>query len=244
MLRSLEGEVALVTGASRGIGRAVALRLAQQGADIVVTARAKEELEALAKEVEAKGRKVLVTEGDATKETDVTTSIEKARDKFGKIDILVNNIGIGTYKSLVSTSVKEYEDMVTTNNRSTFLFTKFVVPIMIERRYGQIITISSVSGIVGYPNEAVYCQTKHAQVGLMEALDRELQPHNIKVCLVCPGSVNTYFALGTGRTQGDPAMKDMLDAQDVADAVNFVAAQPWKSMITQISLRPVTEAKY
>ncbi len=244
MLRSLEGEVALVTGASRGIGRAVALRLASQGADVVITGRTDADLQKLANEIEAKGRKVLVAAGDATKEADVTATVEKARQKFGKIDILVNNIGIGVYQSFISTSVKEYDEMVASNNRSTFLFTKFVVPLMIERRYGQVITISSGSGMIGYANEAVYCQTKHAQMGLMDALDRELQPHNIKVCLVCPGGVNTYFALGAGRTQGDPALKEMLEAEDVADAVNFVAAQPWKSMISQINLRPVTEPKY
>ena len=244
VLRSLNGEVALVTGASRGIGRAVALRLAQQGADLVVTGRTEEDLSSLAREVEGTGRKVLLASGDATKEQDVVSTVEKAREKFGKIDILVNNIGIGAYKPLVTTTVGEYDEMVTVNNRSTFLFTRFVVPLMIERRYGQIITISSASGIIGYANEAVYCSTKHAQVGMMEALDRELQPHNIKVCLVCPGSVNTYFALGEGRTKGDPALLEMLGAEDVAEAVNFVAAQPWKSMITQVNLRPATEAMY
>jgi NADP-dependent 3-hydroxy acid dehydrogenase YdfG len=244
VLRSLNGEVALVTGASRGIGRAVALRLARQGADVIVTGRTEEDLSSLAREVEGTGRKVLVAPGDATKEQDVIDTVEKARGKFGKIDILVNNIGIGVYKPLVTTTVNDYDEMVAANNRSTFLFTRFVVPLMIERRYGQIITVSSVSGIIGYANEAVYCATKHAQVGMMEALDRELQPHNIKVCLVCPGSVNTYFALGEGRTKGDPALLDMLEAEDVAESVNFVAAQPWKSMITQVNLRPVAEAKY
>jgi NAD(P)-dependent dehydrogenase (short-subunit alcohol dehydrogenase family) len=244
MLRSLEGEVAIVTGASRGIGRAVALRLSQQGADVVVTGRTEHDLKKLAEEIEAKGKKVLVAAGDASKEADVRGTVEKARQKFGKVDILVNNIGIGAYQPLVETSVEQYDEMMAINNRSTFLFTKFVVPLMMEKRYGQIITISSVSGIIGYANEAVYCQTKHAQVGLMEALDRELQPFNIKTCLILPGSVNTYFALGAGRTPGDPALKDMLEADDVADAVNFVAAQPWKSMITQINLRPAAEAKY
>jgi NADP-dependent 3-hydroxy acid dehydrogenase YdfG len=244
MLRSLNGEVALITGASRGIGRAVALRLARQGADVVVTARTQDDLSSLAKEVEGIGRKVLAVPGDATREQDVIEIVKKAEEKFGKIDILVNNIGIGAYKPLVNTSVEEYDKMIAANNRTTFLFTRFIVPIMIARHYGQIITVSSVSGVIGYANEAVYCSTKHAQVGLMESLDRELQPHNIKVCLVCPGSVNTYFALGEGRTEGDPALKEMLEAEDVAEAVNFVASQPWKSMVTRIELRPATEGKY
>jgi short-subunit dehydrogenase len=244
MLRSLTGEVALITGASRGIGRAVASRLAQQGADLVITARAEKELSQLAEQVGKSGREVLVAPGDAGNELDVTRVVNRAKERFGQIDILVNNVGIGAYKPFPATSVKEYDDMIAINNRSTFLFTRFVVPSMIERRYGQIITISSASGTIGYAGEAVYCSTKHAQMGMMESLDRELQQYNIKVCTVCPGSVNTYFALGAGRTAGDPSLKQMLDADDVAEAVNFVAAQPWKSMITNISLRPASEAKY
>jgi 3-oxoacyl-[acyl-carrier protein] reductase len=247
MLRSLTGEVALVTGASRGIGRAVASRLGQQGADLVITARTEKELVELAAQVEANGggrRRVLVAPGDAGDERDVTEVVNRAKERFGRIDILVNNVGIGAYKPFTTTSVKEYDEMIAINNRSTFLFTRFVVPLMMERRYGQIITISSASGTIGYPGEAVYCSTKHAQMGMMESLDRELQQYNIKVCTVCPGSVNTYFSLGAGRTQGDPSLMQMLDADDVAEAVNFVAAQPWKSMVTNISLRPATEAKY
>jgi len=244
MLRDLKGEVALVTGASRGIGRAVALRLARQGADLVVTGRTAEDLAGLARELEKLGKRALVAAGDATKEQDVLDTVKKAKDAFGKIDILVNNVGIGAYKPFINTTADDFEGMINANVRSTFLYTRFVAPLMIERRYGQIITISSGSGKAGYAGEAVYCGTKFAEMGLMESLDRELLQHNVKVSVVCPGGVNTYFALGAGRTRGDPALVEMLDAEDVAEAVNFVAAQPWKSMITEISLRPVTEAKY
>ncbi|MGA8904620.1 MAG: SDR family oxidoreductase [Candidatus Bathyarchaeia archaeon] len=244
MLRSLEGEVALVTGASRGIGRAVALRLARQGADLVITGRTADDLAGLARELQDVRRKVLVVVGDATKEQDVVHSVRRTKDMFGKVDILVNNVGIGAYKPFSDTTVDDYDAMVDANFRSAFLYTRFVVPLMIERHYGQIITISSGSGKAGYAGEAVYCGTKFAEMGLMESLDRELMQHNIKVCVVCPGGVNTYFALGAGRTKGDPALAEMLDPEDVAEAVNFIAAQPWKCMITEISLRPVTEARY
>jgi NADP-dependent 3-hydroxy acid dehydrogenase YdfG len=244
MLRSLEGEVALVTGASRGIGRAVALRLARQGADLVVTGRSSEDLSSLASEVENIRRKALVAVGDATKEKDVEETVKRAKEEFGKLDILVNNVGVGYYKPFAESTVEEYDEMINSNVKSTYLFTRFVVPLMIEKRYGQIITISSGSGKAGYAGEAIYCGTKFAEMGLMEALDRELLPHNIKVSVVCPGGVNTYFALGKGRSKGDPALLDMLNPEDVAEAVNFVAAQPWKSMITEISLRPANEARY
>ena len=234
----------MVTGSSRGIGRAVALRLARQGADLVVTGRTAEDLAGLARELEKVGRKALVAAGDATKEEDVIHTVQKAKGTFGKVDILVNNVGIGAYKPFTNTTVDDYDAMVDANLRSTFLYTRFVVPLMIERHYGQIITISSGSGKAGYAGEAVYCGTKFAEMGLMESLDRELLPHNIKVSVVCPGGVSTYFALGAGRTKGDPALAEMLDAEDVAEAVNFIAAQPWKSMISEIILRPVTEARY
>lgn len=244
MLRSLNGEVALVTGASRGIGKAVAERLAAQGADVVITGRTSKDLESLSQSISKSGRKVLVAPGDASSESDVIRTVQRAKDAFGKIDILVNNVGIGFYKPFVNTSAEEYDAMVGANLKSTFLFTRHVAPIMIERHYGQIITISSGSGKAGYAGEALYCGTKFAEMGLMESLDRELQQHNIKVSVVCPGGVNTYFALGAGRNKDDPALADYLDAEQVAEAVNFVAAQPWKSMITELDLRPVTEARY
>jgi meso-butanediol dehydrogenase/(S,S)-butanediol dehydrogenase/diacetyl reductase len=244
MLRSLEGEVALVTGASRGIGRAVANRLAKQGADVVITGRTESDLREVEKEILSSGRKALVAVGDATNEMDVRSAVEGAVNKFGRIDILVNNVGIGAYKSFTSTSVSEYDQMVAENLKSTFLFTRFVIPVMVKQHYGQIITISSQSGKQGYAGEALYVGTKFFQMGMMESLDRELLEQNIKVSVVCPGSVNTYFALGAGRQKGDPALQQYLSPEEVAESVNFVAAQPWKSYIMEIDLRPVNEARY
>ena len=234
----------MVTGASRGIGRAVALRLARQGADLIITGRTAEDLASLAQDLREIGRKVLVAEGDATKEQDVADSVRSAKEMFGKIDILVNNVGIGAYRPFTDTTVDDYDTMVGANVRSTFLYTRFVVDAMIEHHYGQIITIASQSGKIGYAGEAPYCASKFAQMGMMESLDRELLQHNIKVAVVCPGSVNTDFAIGAGRKKGDPTLAQMLDAEDVAEAVNFIAAQPWKCMIMEISLRPATEARY
>src|SRR5579872_2354331 len=136
MLRSLEGEVSLVTGASRGIGRAVAIRLAKQGADIAITGRTAADLEEVQKEIIAAGRHSLVLVGDAAIESNAMRAIENTKKAFGKIDILVNNIGIGAYKPITSTSVEEYDKMVSENQRTTFLFTKFVIPVMVDQHYG------------------------------------------------------------------------------------------------------------
>ncbi len=153
MLRSLEGEVALVTGASRGIGRAVAIRLAKQGADIVITGRTASDLGEVEKEIKNMGRKVLVSVGDATSDRDAMDAVENAKKTFGRVDILVNNVGVGAYKPFVNTSIAEFDEMVAENLKSTFLFTKFVIPVMVKQHYGQIITISSQSGKQGYAGE-------------------------------------------------------------------------------------------
>src|SRR4029077_20772916 len=113
---------------------------------------------------------------------------------FGRVDILINNAGIGNYKELVDTSAREYDDMMDTNVRSTFLFTRHVVPVMLKQTRGTVLMISSMAGIHGFAGEAVYCATKFAQVGFAQALDKELRTQGIKVGVICPGGVKTEFA--------------------------------------------------
>ena len=164
-------------------------------------------------------------------------------ERFGQIDLLVNNVGVGAYRPFLETSLDDFDEMMDTNVRSAFLFTKAVVPIMVRQHAGQVITISSGSGKRGYAGEAVYCATKFAQAGLFESLDQELLTHNIKVSTIYPGGVNTHFALGNGRTAGDPGLKEMMDASDVANAVHFVAAQEWNAFVYELSMRPISESR-
>ena len=160
---------------------------------------------------------------------------------FGRIDILINNAGVGNYKNLVETSAEEYDEMMDSNVRSTFLFTRHVVPVMIEQRAGLVLMISSMAGVYGFGGEAVYCATKFAQVGLAQALDKELRPHGIKVGALCPGGVKTEFALGKGRTEAGVAESDMLEADDVAHAVRFACTQPPGARIIQVQMRTMAE---
>src|SRR2546421_12409865 len=121
--------------------------------------------------------------------------------------------------------------MMDTNMRSTFLFSRHVVPVLLERGTGTIITIASMAGVMGFAGEAVYCATKFAQVGFTQALDRELRPHGIKVGVVCPGGVKTEFAIGRGRTEEGVSKSDMLEPEDVADAVLLACKQSPRSRI-------------
>jgi len=237
----LTGQVALITGASSGIGRAIARAFFHEGADLVVVARRSERLRALAEEAQKSGRRCAVVVGDVREEETAARAVQTAMQEFGQLNILVNNVGRATYGNLVETSADDYDSMMDTNMRSTFVFTRHVVPVFLERGKGIIVTIASMAGVMGFAGEAVYCATKFAQVGFTQALDRELRPHGIKVGVVCPGGVKTEFALGTGRTEEGVAASDMLEAEDVAAAALLIATQPEHSRIAEIRMRPMVE---
>jgi len=241
MGNKLQGKVALITGASAGIGQACAGALAGAGAHLVLTARRTDRLEKLKKEIETAANKVIIITGDARKEETAIKTIQGAMDAFGRIDILINNTGVGNYKNLVNTSAAEYDEMMDTNVRSTFLFTRHTVPVMLKQKSGTILMISSMAGVYGFGGEAVYCMTKFAQVGFAQALDRELRESGIKVGAICPGGVKTEFALGKGRTESSVKASNMLDAEDVAGVVLMACTQSPKSRIIEVQMRTMAE---
>ncbi len=242
MAGKLLNKTILITGASAGIGRASALALAEEGANLVLTARRVERLKVLEADVVQRGGKAVSVGGDAREEETAKRAVQAALDTFGQLDILINNTGAGIYKNLVDTSAEDYDLLFDTNVRSSFLFTRHAVPHMIARRSGTILMISSMAGIYGFAGEAVYCATKFAQVGMAQALDKELRPHGIKVGLICPGGVKTEFALGAGRTEEGVAASSMLEAEDVAGAVLLACTQSPGSRIIEIQLRTMAEA--
>jgi 3-oxoacyl-[acyl-carrier protein] reductase len=237
----LSGQVALITGASSGIGLAVARAFLAEGANLVVVARREDRLHRLAEEAAAAGRRCVGVSGDAREEETASRAVRAAMDDLGRLDILVNNAGIGIYKDLAQTSAADYDAMMGTNMRSTFVFTRQAVPVFLERGSGAIITVASMAGVMGFAGEAVYCATKFAQVGFTQALDRELRPHGIKVGVVCPGGVKTEFALGTGRTEAGVAASEMLEAEDVAAAVLLMATTRSGARVMEIRMRPMVE---
>jgi NADP-dependent 3-hydroxy acid dehydrogenase YdfG len=239
---TLTDKVAVITGASAGIGEACAHALAGAGASLVLTARRTERLEALKSTLEARGARIAIVAGDARDERTAIETVKAATDSFGHVDILVNNAGAGNYKNLVDTSADEYDELMDTNVRSTFLFTKHVVPRMIAQKSGTILMISSMAGVYGFGGEAVYCMTKFAQVGFAQALDRELRASGIKVGAICPGGVKTEFALGKGRTESGVAASDMLEPQDVASVVLMACTQSSGSRIIEVQMRTMGES--
>jgi 3-oxoacyl-[acyl-carrier protein] reductase len=237
----LDGKVALITGASAGIGLAIARRFLAEGADVAVVARRGERLAAFADEARQAGRRCAVIVGDAREETTAQQAVQTTLDTLGQIDLLINNAGMGIYAPLVGTSADDYDQMMDTNMRSTFLFTRHTVPSMLEQGAGTIINVSSMAGVMGFAGEAAYCASKFAQVGFTQALDRELRPRGIKVGVVCPGGVKTEFAIGSGRTEEGVASSGMLNAEEVAEAVLLMATQPAGARIVEIRMRPMVE---
>jgi 3-oxoacyl-[acyl-carrier protein] reductase len=238
---SLAGKTVLITGASAGIGWASALAFAAKGANLVVTARREQRLRELCDRINASGSKAVYSAGDAADEATAKNCVALAVKQFGKLDILINNAGAGNYKNLVDTSAEEYDALMDSNVKSSFLFTRHAAPLMIEQKIGEILFISSVAGLQGYAGEAVYCASKFAQIGFAQALDGELRKFGIKVGTICPGGVKTEFAVGKGRTEEGVKNSYMMEPSEVADAIVFACMQPRNARILQMTVRHMGE---
>jgi 3-oxoacyl-[acyl-carrier protein] reductase len=234
--RELSDTVVAITGASAGIGAATARLLLEAGAKVAVQARRRERLEVLAQEYGADN--VLVVTGDVQQPEAATELVGQTVERFGRFDSIVANAGIGSYGGILDRSDDELQAMMRTNVEGTVWAVRAAVAQF--RRTpaagGDIVIVSSVAGLRGGADEAVYAATKFAQVGLSGALDREVRAEGIRVSAICPAGVNTEFALGTGRTEGDPALNDYLQPEDVAHAIATVLRQPRRVRTTQWQL--------
>jgi 3-oxoacyl-[acyl-carrier protein] reductase len=236
--KPLQGGVALVTGGSRGIGKAIATELAALGAAVSVCGRDKEKLMLAARELEAAGAKVLALHADVTKEPDVRAFVEASEQQLGGITILVNNAGTGGggFGAIQEKSEAEWDQVINTNLKSVFFVSCAVIPGMIQRRGGDIINISSLAGKNTFAGGGIYCASKWGLQGLSGCMAEDLRAHGIRVSVICPGSVATEFA---GRGPKDPGK--VLTAEDVAHAVGMVATQGPQSFISEVHLRPVSK---
>jgi Dehydrogenases with different specificities (related to short-chain alcohol dehydrogenases) len=189
---TLEGKIALVTGAGSGIGRAIALGFAKRGADVVVDDVNSEVANKVAEEIKALGRKALAIQADVTKKGEVNEMVKIALEKFGKIDILVNNVGsFVPYVNLVDTEEDFWDRKMEINLKGTYLCTRAVVKQMIKQKKGKIVNVASDAGKIGYPGESAYCAAKFGVVGFTQVAARELAQYGINVNAVCPGVVDT-----------------------------------------------------
>jgi NADP-dependent 3-hydroxy acid dehydrogenase YdfG len=242
MTGRLAGKIAVVTGAGKGIGRAAAVALGKEGAHVVVTARTQADLEDVAREIRAFGVQALVVPADVSKTADVDRLAKTAFDTFGQVDILVNNAGVGKNGTVSTLTIDDYDWIMNTNMRSTFLCTKAFMSGMVERQDGSIVFVGSVAGTMGLPNEPIYCASKFAQLGFAQSIDYETRPFNVKVSYIAPGGTNTHYGFYNGtRTPGDPMLDGFLESEDVAEAVIFAVTQPPKARVFMIGMRPMNE---
>jgi NADP-dependent 3-hydroxy acid dehydrogenase YdfG len=223
-VRSIEGTVVAITGASAGIGAAAAYDLVAAGARVAVSARRQDRL---GKMVDELGDRVVAVTGDVRDPAHNDALVGAAVDRWGRLDTMVANAGIGAYGGILDLDDATLTEMVQTN----FLGTVWSVRSAVRQFRGQgdggdLIVVSSVAGFRGGADEAVYAGTKHAQVGLAGSLDRELRAEGIRVTLICPAGTATEFAIGAGRTAGSPELDAFLRAEDVAHAIRAVLEQP------------------
>jgi len=183
----LSGKVAIVTGSARGIGREIALRLAEAGANIVISDIA--DADPVAEEIKKMGRQSLAVMTDVTSASDVAGLVEKAIEKFGRIDILVNNAGIARDQLLMRMSDEDWEAVLNVNLKSVFLCTRAVLRYMVKQRWGRIISISSIVGIVGNPGQANYASAKAGIIGFTKTIAREVGSRGITVNAIAPGFI-------------------------------------------------------
>jgi NADP-dependent 3-hydroxy acid dehydrogenase YdfG len=231
-MRSLNDQVAIVTGASKGIGKAIAVALAGNGARVALAARTARDLEAVASELKSAGHVAIAIPTNVGVEEEVEALVSKTLESFGRLDILVNNAGIGVFKPVVDMGASEFDLMWNVNVRGVFLATRAVLPHMMKSRSGQIVNISSLAGKNSVKNGAVYAATKWALRGFASSLMLEVREANIRVITIFPGSVDTNFSATSKRGKG------ITQPEDVADAVVFAITAAERSMFSEIDVRP------
>lgn len=230
----LAAQVAVITGAGRGIGAAIAARLAELGARVVLCGRSRDPLEHTAAAIQNQGGQSAVMECDVADLHSVESLAQRVERTFGKVDILVNNAGIsGSGGPLHQLLPDVWDRVLNTNLRGVYYCIRSLAPLMIRNRGGHIINISSISGKNALPNGAAYAASKWGLNGLSYSVAEELRAHNIRVSVICPGSTHTEFSPHPGMNT-----EKMLQASDVAHVVAMIATQAPQSFASEIVLRP------
>jgi NADP-dependent 3-hydroxy acid dehydrogenase YdfG len=231
-MQDLTDRVALVTGASRGIGAAVARALHAEGVKVGLASRSGDDLGL---------EGVVARPADVRDLTSMEEVVAATVEAFGGLDILVVNAGVGSYGPFLDLPVEQMEEMIDTNVKGALHAVRAALPHLLESDAADIVMLSSEAGRRGLPLEAVYCSSKFAQVGLIRALDHELREQGVRCTNVAPGGVATDFAMGRGRTPDMPALDHMMEPDNVAEAVMFVLTRPRNHRILEVAFRPVSE---
>ena len=230
----LAGKAALVTGASRGIGFAIARKLGLMGAKVAICARDAKKLEDAAARLRNDGVEVLAATADVASAAEIASLVTKTEKALGSIEILVNNAGVGYFGPVQEADEQNWDSVLDTNLKSVFLLSKAVAPGMIERRAGHIINIGSLAGKNAFKNGSIYCASKWGLMGLTECMAEDLREFGIRVSVICPGSVATEF--GSPVSKKNP--QKMLQPDDIAHAVAMLVTQASQSFISEVLIRP------
>lgn len=225
MGQSLQGKVAIITGAGKGIGRATALDLAKEGVNLGLLARTEADLQAVAQEAEALGVKVAYATADVSSMEEVNKAVDYLYNQLGKADILINNAGIGKFGGFLELSPEEWKQIIDINLMGVYYVTRAVLPQMIEKNGGDIINISSTAGQKGAPVTSAYSASKFGLLGLTESLALEVRKHNIRVTALTPSTVATELAYKENLTDGNP--EKVMQPEDLAEI-----------MVAQLKLHP------
>ncbi|MFP3915087.1 MAG: SDR family oxidoreductase [Actinomycetota bacterium] len=231
-MNDLSGKVALVTGASRGIGAAVARSLDGRGVRLGLASRSGDDLgisQAVAMPTDVRDLEAL--------ESLVAATVER----HGGLDILVVNAGVGSYGPFLDMPIEELDEILDTNVRGAHYAIRAALPHLLGSESADLVMLSSEAGRRGLPNEAVYCSSKFAQVGLIRALDHELREAGVRCTNVAPGGVATDFAMGRGRTPDMPALEHMMGPEEVAEAVMYALTRPRSHRVLEVAFRPMSE---
>lgn len=230
----LEGKIAIVTGAGRGIGRATALALAREGADVVLAARTVSDIEALAEEIESVGREALPVRTDVTKKSDVVSMVQKTLERFGRVDILVNNAGFADHKAIPDVTEEDWDVHINVNLKSVFLCTQAVFTHMCEQGSGHIVNVSSLAGKY-YPYKmAAYGSAKWGVVGLTGITQEEGRPHGVRAVLIRPGNVDTKMQ----HDNHDVYPEKLMQPEDIAVAILHAVTQHPRAYTPVVDIYP------
>lgn len=234
MTNALDGNTAIVTGAGRGIGRATALALAREGADVVVASRSREELEETAALVADTGRRCVILPTDVTDEAACEALIARTVEELGRLDVLVNNAGAAVFRPFWELSAEELDLHHAVNVRSTFLCSRAAARHMMERKRGAIVNISSSSGLKPYPTQAAYCAAKAGVIALSKVMALELRPYGVKVHVICPGGVDTQMA---AEIHPHRDKTGWIQPEDIARTVLYLLSLPPNVTVDEIAIR-------
>jgi len=235
----LRDKAAIVTGASRGIGRAVALALAAEGARLLLAARSSTDLQAVCAECEALGAQTWATPADVAIEEQVQALAAAAREHLGRVEVLVNCAGIGVFGPVLETSAADWDRVMAVNARGPFLVCRDLVPLM--ETGACIVNVGSVVSVKGYVNQGAYSASKHALLGFTKVLAQELQPRGIRVHALCPGGVRTDLIT---RARPDLDTSDLMTPDEVAELALFLITQRGRAIVDQLNVRRANSAPW